>query len=423
MKVRIRFRKKLPLENVFFFVAMFCVVTYALLEHVSIPIPVYSSVKMPLLYLGGLCILTQFNGLSRVLMKRKYFFVLLMLLLFCTGALASAYFNRVPTIGSNPMKYTIRLMLYVVELFLLMIWTSERGCSRFVLNFIFYYLLIVTAVSDLLMFSGLIVFKTGNIQCFLVGSKFTVAYFHINLLTFWFIKSRETLFSNRRIKFIAIVGIPFIWFVSYYVDCITGIFGCVIMIILLRFINSRKQKTLLKLSSHVVMLSTMAASAIFPFVAGVIVSVPFVRHILLNIVNRSTNLTGRLNIYVDFVDGMHGHWLWGYGMGNANTTASRLFGYANVQNAMLQWVLQLGVVGTVCMVALMITVLWRLNKSNAVARSMPLICLIYLYIILGMIEITYSMSFLLLFGLLFLFSADAAVSQGRADGIAWRAQR
>lgn len=413
MKLRIRFRKKLPLENVFFFTAMFCVVTYALLEHVSIPIPVYSSVKMPLLYLGGLCILTQFNGISRVLRKRKYFYVILMLLLFCVGAFFAAFFNRMPTIGGNPMKYTIRLILYVAELFLLMVWTSERGSSRFALNFVFYYLLIITVVSDVLMFSGLIVFRTGNIQCFLVGSKFTVVYFHINLLTFWFIKSRETLFGNRSIKYIAIVGITFIWFVSIYVDCITGILGCVIMIILFWFIQSRKQKTLLKLSSPAVMLSAMAASVIFPFVAGVVVSLPFVRHILLNVVNRSTNLTGRLNIYVDFVDGMHDHWLWGYGMGNANTAAIRLFGYANAQNALLQWVFQLGVVGTACMVALMTTVLWRRNKSNAVARSMPLVCLIYLYIILGMIEITYSMSFLLLFGLLFLLSADTHYPTGK----------
>lgn len=418
MKLRVRFRKKLPLENVFFFVAMFCVVTYALLEHVSIPIPAYSAVKLPLLYLGGMCILTQFNGIARVLLKRKYFYVILMLMLFCAGAFLSAFFNRAPTIGNNPMKYTMRLLLYVVELFLLMIWTSEKGCSRFALDFVFYYLLIVTAVSDFLMFSGLIAFQTGNVQCFLVGSKFTVAYFHINLLTFWFIRSREIFFGNRRIKYIAIVGIPFIWFVSSYVDCITGILGCLIMMILFRFIQSGKQKTLLKLNSPAVMLSAMAMSVIFPFVAGFIVSIPFVRHILLNVVNRSTNLTGRLNIYMDFMDGMHGHWLWGYGVGNANTVSTRLFGYANAQNALLQWVLQLGVVGTTCMAALMVTVLWRLNKSNAVARSMPLVCLIYLYIILGMIEITYSMSFLLLFGLIFLLSAEnnAVLSNKKADG-------
>ena len=49
MKLKIRVRTRLPLEEVLLFTALFCVATFALLEHVSVTISLFSYVKKPLL--------------------------------------------------------------------------------------------------------------------------------------------------------------------------------------------------------------------------------------------------------------------------------------------------------------------------------------------------------------------------------------
>ena len=92
---------------------------------------------------------------------------------------------------------------------------------------------------------------------------------------------------------------------------------------------------------------------------------------------------------------MGGHWLWGYGYGNGNTAAVRLFGCANAQNAQLQWILQAGLPVAFMVDVLITIVIKQLSRSSRKRQIMPLAILIYVYIILGMVETTFSMSFLL----------------------------
>ena len=91
----------------------------------------------------------------------------------------------------------------------------------------------------------------------------------------------------------------------------------------------------------------------------------------------------------------------GFGMGNANLAAKTLFGYANAQNAFLQWILQAGFLTTAAMVLLIATVFAQRSKTRQFKKTMPLVILIYVYIMLGMVETTFSMSFFLWIGLLF----------------------
>ena len=71
MRLRIRIRRYTTLEKVLMIFALFFVSSYALLEHVSISIPMFSMVKFPLLYAGGICILSQINMIANSLRKKK----------------------------------------------------------------------------------------------------------------------------------------------------------------------------------------------------------------------------------------------------------------------------------------------------------------------------------------------------------------
>ena len=390
---------------------MFCVVTFSLLEHVSIPIPTFSAYKNPLLYIAGCCVLLNFGRLRNVLKKKKYFYVLCALVAFSLFLVASVVFTKTAERGVV-QRSTIRLLLYLYELFFFMIWASESRRSQNVVKFLFYYLLVLTAVNDFLLFTQIIIFGTGRYPYYLVGTKFTVAYFHINLLTMWFIYKKQKLLSDMKARRIIFYGFFLVLYLSSYVDCMTGVFGGILMLIMFMLIHADSTKRLIRLNSPVWFVLVLVASVLFPFLADTLVSIPAVTDFVQNVLNRSANLTGRLNIYTMFSMRMKGYWLWGYGYGNANAISTKMFGYANVQNGLLQWVLQIGVLGTIALVVLMLTILQGVRKYGSAKRCLPLVILIYLYILLGMIEITFDMSFLLWFALLFLFSTE---SMGKAE--------
>lgn len=416
MKIRIRRRAILSAEEIFFFFALFFVSSFAFLENVSIPFPLFSNLKMPLLYAGAVCILMHFVPLFRVRRKRKYFFVILALTLFLVLLEVSAVINRNPFIGSNPKRATIRLILYLAELFLLMIWTSETGRSKYVLNFLFYYVFLLTAATDIIIvFLGKTALGVSAAGIYLVGTKFSVAYFHINLFVLWFMRNRERVYSEKKAKRIIYIGFPAILTLSLYVDCMTGVVGCLALLVLFIMLNTSVRQKVLKLTSPVLLLLAILGCAIFPFVASGITAITGIENLLEDVMRRSTTLTGRIHIYQEFADAMQGHWLWGYGFGNAYSISMAKYGYANAQNAIFQWILQVGIISVSMLVVLLLTIVSRLNCSNMLEKSIPLVLLMYLYIFLGTVETTFSMSFLLWIALIFMYSCGSKLEN--SEGI------
>ena len=99
---------------------------------------------------------------------------------------------------------------------------------------------------------------------------------------------------------------------------------------------------------------------------------------------------------------MQGNWLWGFGYGNGNAIAQAIFGYANAQNAVLYWVLQTGVLATAGLILLFLSIFGQLSKCARKAEIMPLAALIYVYIIMGAVETTFSMAFLMWIAVIFM---------------------
>lgn len=403
MVIRIRKIRKLPFENLAMFLALLAVSSFALLEHVSIPIPDFSAVKFPLLYMGGICLMTQVNLFLRVWKKKKYFYLLAALFLLCVMLGFSAYANRVPVLGINPKRITLRVVLYLIELFLLAIWVSETGRSQYVIRFLFWYVLILVAITDILFFSRIVVFHSGKFENYLVGTKFSVAYMHMNLLTLWFAKNNLQFYREGKSKRFIFLVIPFLLAVSIRVDCMTGVLGCLVLFILFMLLNTRFQRKFLYFGSPVLLWAFLLGSVIFPFLAERIVSIPFISHIVENILGRDATLTGRLLIFNTFGAKMRGCWLWGYGYGNGNVAAEWLFRCANAQNAQLHWILQAGLPVTFLLGVIMTIVIRQLSRSSKQRHIMPLVILVYVYIILGTVETTFNMSFFMWLACIFMY--------------------
>lgn len=402
MKLRIKIPKRIPLENLAFFLALFCVASYALLEHVSISISAFSMLKFPLLYVGGICLLTQLKLFLGNFRKRRYFFVLLSVFLLCAVVMISALANGNPTFGTNPLRATVRFVLFLMELFLLAIWISESGRAPYTMNFLFWYTLILVILTDVLFFTRAMVFYSGRHENYLVGTKFSVCYIHMDLLTLWFVRNNLKSLREFKTKRFLFWTIPFILAISIRVDCITGIIGCIALFVFFMMLNTSVQRQFLRFASPSLLLVFLVASVVFPFVAESIVSIPVVKYLIESVFSRDSSLTGRLGIFGVFADGMQGHWLWGYGFGNGNAAAERLFHCANAQNAILQWILQAGIPVTVLIVLLMMRIFEQLRGSEKQKKIMPMIILVYVYIILGTVETTFNMSFFLWLALIFI---------------------
>ena len=402
MKIRTKRHMSIRLDSVLLNLSMFCVFSYALLEHVSITISMFSAVKLPMLCFGGLCMLRQIPIILGNARKKKYFYVILTLVMFCLMLLASAFSNRNPVYGTDSMRHTIRMILYLAELFALMIWVGETDRVGHAIDFLFRYMLLVVIVTDTLFLTGIKTFYSGRHEIFLVGTKLTVSYFHMDLLALWYVRNNMRLQREGKSKGFVLFAIPFLLAVAIRVDCMTGVIGCLVLFVFFMLMNTRFQKYFLRLSSPVWLVIFLLASVIFPFVVQKIVSIPVVAYLLENVMLRSTNLTGRLHIFEAFVRKTQGHRMWGYGLSNGNTVAVRLFNCANAQNALLQWVLEVGIPTTLVLVALMVIIFVQLSRSPRQRRAMPMVMMIYVYIVLGTVETTFNMMVILWLALIFL---------------------
>ncbi len=416
MRIKLKLQTGITLKDLMMLVAMFCVVSYALLEHASISVPVVSLIKTPLMYLGAVCILCQFFYFTKRLKKKRYFYLFLIQLLLCVLLFLSAEMNERPKFGDPPLKDTIRLVLYMVELFMVMVWVAETGKSKLFLDFVFYYVLILTVITDVLLFTGIITFTSGRFETYLIGTKFSVSYAHMNLMTLWFVRNRGRFRSDKKARRVIYWGMPIALLTIVRVDCMSGVLGCLVLFVLFILMDRPAYSRMLKLNSPWVLLLAMSASVIFPFISESILNIPFVVYIVENVLGRDNKLTGRLNIFEVYSRETRDYWMWGFGYGNGNAAAASLFGYENSQNALLQWVLQVGVPATVCLVLFMLVVFRQLSHSNSKARCMPFVALIYMYIVLGMIETTFSMSLIMWFAVIFmLVNEHRAVPQLKTE--------
>lgn len=404
MKSTLKIKPSLKRADLLWFTSLFCLASFALLEYGSISLDIISSIKKPLLYLAAACLFFHVNVLVRNITKRRYIVAVLLVVILCFGLCCTLLVDRQIVLQTSARNATLRLVIYVAELFMLMILLSLNGRGEQTLRFLYFYVLVLVLATDFLLLTRLRVFHADGFETYLVGTKFTVMYLHMDLVVLWLMRSRNLIENKVRAKWM--MGIALILFaaLSLHLDCKTGVLGCVLLYALIVVLDSRGEKWLNLLTSPIVLGAALFISAIFPFVLKGFLDLPAITYLVQTVLKRDLTLTGRTNIYGKYVDAMSRYWLAGYGYGTGNEVCVKLFGYANTQNALLQWILQTGIVNTLLLCMLMVYVFHQVHKSRpeVVCRMIPIVALIYVYIILGVIEITFNMAFIMWFALLFM---------------------
>lgn len=394
----------IKLSSLMFNIALICVASYAILENVGISIDNFGNIRRPLLFMAAFCLIPLIGSIIKKLKRKEYFLFCMILFIFLGTFSYSTLINRDTVSGSGVVYATINLFLYIIELFILMIYAAENNKVQSVFNLIFRYALLITIITDVIIFTGIVHFTDGAFETYLIGTKFSVVYLHIYLLAFYLLKySFGKLLSPRQIVMLIILSFMAIC-VSIRIDCNTGIIGSMLLVVFVLIFWIYRDKVLKAFSSPLLFLVFIFGSGIIAFLLERIIQTPAITNLITNTLERDLTLTGRTEIFSLYTLKMAGHWLWGYGYGNAYTVSMGLFGYADAQNALLQWILQVGIIPIIFLVLLWANIMHHVSMRKDLIKIMPIIALIYVFIILGTVEITYSMNFFLWMGLLFMWS-------------------
>lgn len=227
---------------------------------------------------------------------------------------------------------------------------------------------------------------------YFVGTKFAVVYQHLFLLTLFMMDNSSSLMkknslNNYRVRFTFYALLILTIILSLYVDCMTGVIGTALFFVFSLLVRYNSKM----MASGGMFIGAVLASFAFMWVVPSILLNENVASFITNKLNRSLSLTGRTLIFERIPQIMQGKWLLGFGYGSSYEICRRYIGFADTQNALMEWIMQIGVLGSVLLCLMLCYCITRLNKNIMIYTEWvwPL-AFVYTYVALGTIEITYS---------------------------------
>ena len=232
---------------------------------------------------------------------------------------------------------------------------------------------------------------------YLIGNKFALSYLGLNILflySFLYINKGEKSKKNIIIIFI-------IFLISLYVsitsECTTALLGNIIFIIL----YLKRIESLTKPRNILIVL--LISCCILILFSSILLNISFIQDFIVNVLKKDLSLTGRVDIYRDVLPIINSKIFIGYGYGNSYEILDNLIGAPNTQNALLEWVFYSGILGTLLLILMIYNIFYNLNylvNSKKEYGFKALVIGIYVYSILGMIEITIGMNYLVLLAMI-----------------------
>ena len=312
---------------------------------------------------------------------------------FCIATLIVSYINRNGYTDRNPFLAAIVFTATLVEFAL----TVEIFCQREEMqNLIKVFdrmtLLVVIATDCLILFTTIHLQYGGDV--FLVGTKFSVIYMHFYLISFFIADKNVRLRTIRESSLNnAILVLFFIMtmIMSIELGTATGIVGTVALLLFL-WLN---EKIIGFFLSSKVFFVALMASLLFAVFVEIILSNSVVTYIITQLLGKDVTLTFRTVIYSMLPNIMKGHWLWGFGYGTGYEVLMR-HGIVDAQNGVFDWIQQIGIFGTMLLVMWLCIAMKRPKNDYKINYSDvgSLTALIYVFVLLATVEITFSSDFL-----------------------------
>ena len=272
--------------------------------------------------------------------------------------------------------------LKVLEIFLFWECVCKTNKKNTILKMFFYLTLIYTIITDILIFFVPNLFiKYNN---YFIGNKFYVSYFHILLFILYICIPKNK-------KMYAIFLYIFSMIMSIVVNCNTALIGC----ILIGIFYLLKDKLNLINPIAIILVLLVSSSVLFVF-RGILNFRP-IQYFIVEVLNEDLTLTGRLEIYDNDIQIILKKPFLGYGYGNSHDVMYNAIKAPNTQNGILECVLNFGVIGTSLLLLIIYNIFKNYNKQQ---NLMPIIVYIYVFAILGMVEITINITYIALIAML-----------------------
>lgn len=311
----------------------------------------------------------------------------------------STYINRNNHTITNS---TMSCIAYVIMLIFLYFGYDSILDENFIynMNVLLFFIGMSCVINDILFFPHITEARIS--QNYLFSGKFAVAYMHLEWIAFYIFKQSINKIRSPRYKINVTLLSLYSLIICILVDCTTGIVGLILLIVIIFLISNKV------VLNPFVWLISLISSYSFVIFYDKILSIGWIRYIIVDCLHRSITLTGRTFIYDQLPKILEGHYLWGYGFGSDYETW-QIWGYriANSQNAIVHLIIEQG---TISVIVLIILCLFVLICAVHDKKIIPIVAMIYVLTFLGTVEITFTLNFVSLF--LFVFLVSKKINNG-----------
>ncbi len=322
------------------------------------------------------------------MLNKKTIAAFLLLLMFALITFVSAVYNRYTVPTTNPVSLVRTDFLYLICTYIILLYIAINDKFTEFITILMYYVAFICIAIDFFILTGKSFGGTSGGLIYLIGTKFTVSYTHMVLLVTYLVYIRATAkeFNRMLFGFISLVSIM----ITILVDCNTGTIGLLILLFLL-FLQTQNRLFFYGKISYII---TLFAGVIFITSYTIILSMPIVKIFISDVLKRDITLTGRTDIYGRLFYVILLKPLLGYGYGNNGRISYMFFQYANTQNGLMEWIIQIGILGVIPMIVFFVYVISLVGKTDVKKKVYPVFALIITYNCLATVEITISLTYI-----------------------------
>lgn len=207
-----------------------------------------------------------------------------------------------------------------------------------------------------------------HIYTYYTGGKFDVGYNMMLILLLVYLIIKDTV-KLKKIIFYAVSCLLILW--NFKFSCMTVVLGIIIIDLVLILFDKTKLK---KLLSYKMVIIIFLGAAVVVFFMNSIMSLKIVTSFTQKVMHRTLTLTGRLKIYPKVINVLKASPLIGFG--RSTNFATKMIGYSNLQNGLLQILYLYGAVGAISFYVLIRNFLKQIfiNKEK---------CIIFIAVFLG----------------------------------------
>ena len=352
-------------------------------------------VRFPYLYIQRLIALILFTLiLPKIRFRQKDIPILALLGTYSIFTFISAFVNKDNYVYTHTVAGGLFHILIIFEIFQVFVYAVKVKSADFIIKIFLCLSFVYVMCNDFFVIFHPEMFKYD----YLLGNKFTVSYKHIEWIVLYCMGKQKNIFG-----FLAIVAVSL--YMSAKVNCMTGAVGIGILAV---FILMKAERLLQK---RFLFVGIAGMSAVFPFVYDFFTGIYPIRYFIVNILNRTTGMTGRTVIFDYLPLILRNHLVLGYGYNTAyEVWISATDWYPNAQNAFWNCVCEQGII---CAVLLTVTAMYSIGIRKNIKFCYPLMCVIYVYAILGAVEIT--MDITLIGWIIFLYVLKSGEKNDKRD--------